>query len=116
LRVIVSGEGNAAGQIAADLAIVVAVIDGQYPNAALMMRTTETVVGVSAGAATADQLGRVVASASGDGRSVAGILVADPDPTDRTTGRLPQLTRLAQRRSPDASIRVTPSRIWVDSQ
>ena len=64
------------------------------------MRTTATVLGVSAGAATAEQLARVAASAAADGREIAGILVADPDPADHTTGRLPQLARPAQRRMP----------------
>ena len=57
------------------------------------MRATATVLGVSAGAATAEQLARVAASAAADGRDIAGILVADPDPADHTTGRLPQLAR-----------------------
>ena len=33
-----------------------------------------------------------------DGRDIAGILVADPDSSDRTTGRLPQLAELPRRR------------------
>ena len=49
------------------------------------MRTTVTVLGVSAGVVTAEQLARVAVSAAGDGRQIAGILVADPDPTDHTT-------------------------------
>jgi len=64
------------------------------------MRTTSTVLGVSAGAATADELARVAISAADDGRAIAGILVADPDPADRTTGRMPQLARPGQRRTP----------------
>ncbi len=64
------------------------------------MRTTATVLGVSAGAVTAEQLARVAASAAADGRDIAGILVADPDPADHTTGRLPQLARPAHRRTP----------------
>ena len=34
-------------------------------------------------------------SAAVDGREVAGILVADPESTDRTTGRIPQLSTAA---------------------
>ena len=64
------------------------------------MRTTATVLGVSAGAATAEQLARVAVSAADDGRDIAGIIVADPDPADHTTGRLPQPARPAQRRLP----------------
>ena len=55
------------------------------------MRTTATVLGVSAGAATAEQLARVAVSAAIDGRDIIGILVANPEPDDQTTGQMPQL-------------------------
>jgi hypothetical protein len=82
------------------LTVVVAVVDGEAPRVADTMRAPATVLGVSAGAVTAEQLARVAASAAADGREIAGILVADPDPADHTTGRLPQLTRPAQRKMP----------------
>jgi len=37
-------------------------------------------------------------SAALDGREIAGILVADPEPEDRTTGRIPQLQGPTHRR------------------
>ena len=64
------------------------------------MHTTSTVLGVSSGAATAEQLAQVAVSADADGREIIGILVADPEPTDHTTGRIPQLSRSAHRRLP----------------
>ena len=64
------------------------------------MHTAVAVLGVSAGAATAEQLARAAVSAAADGRDIAGILVADPDPTDHTTGRLPQLAPPAHRKMP----------------
>jgi capsular polysaccharide biosynthesis protein len=82
------------------LTVVVAVVDGQDPQVADTTRTTATVLGVSAGAATAEQVARVAASAAAAGRDITGILVADPDPGDHTTGRLPQLARPAHRRGP----------------
>ena len=82
------------------LSIVVAVVDGKAPQLTDMLRTSATLLGVSAGSVTAGQLARVVASAAADGRPLAGILVADPDPGDPTTGRVPQLARLTQRRMP----------------
>ncbi len=82
------------------LAVVVAVVDGRNPQVPATMRTTSTLLGVSAGAATADQLARVAISAVSDGREISGILVADPDSDDATTGRLPQLVRRAQHRMP----------------
>jgi hypothetical protein len=36
-------------------------------------------------------------SAAAEGRDVVGLLVADPDPSDRTTGRIPQLPRAVPR-------------------
>ena len=82
------------------LVIAAAVVDGRAPRVAATMRAATTVLGVTSGAVTAQQLTRVAASAAGDGRAIAGILVADPDPDDPTTGRLPQLARLGQRRMP----------------
>ena len=80
--------------------MVVAVIDGRNPQVPATMRTTATLLGVSAGAATADQLARVAISAVSDGREITGILVADPDSDDATTGRLPQVGRRGLRRMP----------------
>ena len=82
----------------AALTVVVAVVDGQYPQVPDTVRTAATVLGVSAGAATAEQLARAAMSAALDGREIAGILVADPEPEDRTTGRIPQLQGPTQRR------------------
>jgi capsular polysaccharide biosynthesis protein len=82
------------------LAIVVAVVDGQAPRLEGTMRTAVTVLAVSAGTATAEQLARVSVSAAADGRGIAGIIVADPDPADHTTGRLPQPARPGRRRLP----------------
>jgi len=80
------------------LTVVVVVVDGQYPQVPDTLRTAVTVLGVSAGAATAEQLARAAMSAALDGREIAGILVADPEPEDRTTGRIPQLQGPTHRR------------------
>ena len=82
------------------LTVVVAVVDGRAPRVANTMRTTTTVLGVASGVVTAQQLARVAASAAGDGRDITGILVADPDPADQTTGLLPQLARTGEHRMP----------------
>jgi hypothetical protein len=39
-------------------------------------------------------------SAAVDGRDVVGILVADPERTDRSTGRVPRLVQPARRKMP----------------
>lgn len=100
LYVSVSDDDDASHLPRNALTVVVAVVDGQSPRVADTMRATATVLGVSAGAATAEELARVAASAAADRRDMAGILVADPDPADQTTGRLPQLARPAHRRTP----------------
>lgn len=99
---VTSGEEAEGGRpLPTALTVVVAVVDGRAPKVAPgTMRTTTAVIGVSAGKITAEQLARVAVSTSADGRDVAGILVADPDPTDITTGRLPQPARAARRRQP----------------
>jgi capsular polysaccharide biosynthesis protein len=99
LRVLVT-DSEVEEQSDAELTVVVGVVDGRNPQVPDMMRTTATLLGVSAGAATADQLARAAVSAVSDGREITGILVADPDSDDATTGRLPQLGRRGQRRLP----------------
>jgi len=90
LRVTVGDHEDVGGQPDAALTVAVAVVDGRAPRVADTMRTTATVLGVSAGAATAEQLTRVAVRAADDGRDIAGVIVADPDPADHTTGRLLQ--------------------------
>jgi capsular polysaccharide biosynthesis protein len=100
LRVAVRDDPHLDEVPAATLTVVVAVVDGKAPRVADTMRTTTAVLGVSASAATAEQLARIAVSAAVDGREIAGILVADPDPADRTTGRVPQVARPGLRRMP----------------
>ena len=97
LRVIVT-DSAADMQPDTTLTVVAAVVDGESPQVPETMRTAATVLGVSASAATAEQLARVAMAAALDGRDVVGILVADPEPTDRTTGLIQQLPRPANRR------------------
>ena len=100
LRVTESDHGDASQLPGGVLSVVVAVVDGRAPRVASTMRATMTVLGVASGAVTAQQLTRVAASAAADGRDIAGILVADPDPADQTTGLLPQLARTGEHRMP----------------
>ena len=84
----------------ADLVVAVAVVDGRVPQVPETIRATSTVLGVSAGATTAEQLARVAVNAADKGLEITGILVADPDRTDSTTGQVPQLTRPIRRTMP----------------
>jgi hypothetical protein len=71
------------------------------------MRTATTLLAVSAGTASADELARVAVSAAIDDRDISGILVANPDPDDNTTGQLPQLVKPARHRRPARVSRLT---------
>ena len=99
LRVIAYDQGGGVDlQPDTALVIVVGVVDGRAPKMPDTMRTSATAIGVSAGAATAEQLARAAVVAAADSREVTGILVADPDPDDQTTGRIPHLARSARHR------------------
>jgi capsular polysaccharide biosynthesis protein len=100
LKIVVEDQPCAGRPPEAALSIVVIVVDSRAPRMPETMRTTVSVVGASAGAVTAEQLARVAADAAGDGREIAGIIVADPDPADHTTGRMPQAAPAAYRRPP----------------
>jgi hypothetical protein len=80
------------------LTVVVAVVDERAPRIPDTMRTTSTILGVSAGAATAEQLARVAVNAASDGREIVGIIVANPEPADNTTGQIPQAAQPIRRR------------------
>jgi capsular polysaccharide biosynthesis protein len=106
LRVSVCDNGHPDVESGTALIVVVIVVDERAPRVPDTMRTTLTALGVSAGAATAEQLARAAVSAANDGREIAGILVADPEPTDNTTGQVPQLAQPI-RRGPTRLHRVT---------
>ena len=103
LQVSVLRDGDGDRPRAALLTIVVCVVNGRAPRVADMMPTTATLLAVSAGAATGEQLAQVVARCAADGRRIAGVVVADPDSTDQTTGRRPP--------GPGSASRVQPTRV-----
>lgn len=93
-------EDNDDGQPPAALTVYVAVADGQTPLMTHTMRASAMILGVSAGAATAEQIAQVAVNAAAHGRGIAGIFVADPEPADHTTGLVPQLARPARHTLP----------------
>ena len=99
LRVAVQDNSDSDERPTAGLTIVVASVDSQNPQVTAMIRTSVTVLGVSAGAATAEQLASTVSAAVSDSRDVAGVLVANPDPTDHTTGHVSPPSPGAHRRT-----------------
>ncbi len=97
LRTVAADTVNVTVPAAAQLVVVVAVAEGKTPQIPRTMPTAVTVLGVTAGVATPDRLARLAIAAAADGREVAGLLVADPDPADRTTGRFPRPARRVRR-------------------
>lgn len=100
LHVMTADDANVDRQPEVSLVIVVLVVDSRAPEIPDTMRTAATVIGVTAGVATAEQLARAAVAASADGREISGIFVADPDPADRTTGRIAHLAPPTRRRLP----------------
>ena len=90
LQLLVTEDGRV-GQVSAVFTVAVVVIDGQDPRVPPTAPTNATVLGVSAGGATAEELARVATAAAADGRDIYGILVANPDADDQTTGRIARL-------------------------
>lgn len=93
-------EDDSMDQRDAVLTVAVAVVDSRDVEVAAPVRTSAMILGISPGVATAVQLARIAASAAVNGGRVSGILIADPDPADPTTGRLPELGRPAHTKMP----------------
>lgn len=114
LQVTVRDQEPARDQLPAGVTVLVCVVDGHTPRLADQMHTTAAVLAVSSGGATAEELARVAVSAADRGRRITGILVADPDSTDHTTGRLPQLARTTARHAPTRLTGIpTETRQWM---
>jgi len=96
LQVVVRDRNTAGQPSTGRLTILIITIDGRAPKVVDPMPTSASVIAVSANGATAEELARVAAGAAADGRNVAGILLANPDPDDETTGRFPALTGVQQ--------------------
>lgn len=81
-----------------DLRISMIVVDRSDPQLAEAHRSDKTIVGISSGAVTAEDLARLAVLAAADHRELDGLVVLDPDPTDRTAGRVPHTTRAGETR------------------
>ena len=86
------------GEVA--LGIHLVVVDRDAPHLTGAARTTSTIVALSAGTVTAEELARLAVAAAADDRIIDGLVVTDPDPSDRTIGRVSQSTRLSGSRLP----------------
>jgi len=81
---------------AAELTVIVAVLDRRSPRMPRVDRKTTVVLAVSSREASSEDLARAAVAAYESGFRISGVLVADPDPFDKTTGRLLPHERLQQ--------------------
>jgi Chain length determinant protein len=94
LRVIAASDADLqAGLPTAALTVIVAAVDDGAPQVPDVLRDQATVLTVSPRVATPEQLARAAASAADAGGNVVGIIVANPEPDDMTTGFAPALGR-----------------------
>jgi len=84
----------------AALSIHLVVVDLDAPQLVGAEHTTNTIVALSAGTVTAEELARLAVAAAADDRTIDGLVVTDPDPTDRTIGRVSQSMRRSSSRLP----------------
>jgi len=80
----------------ADLTVVLVVTDPGEPSVPDLPDEALVVLAVSSGSATAEELARVAVTADDAGLRIPGMIVADPDILDRTTGRLLRPERTQQ--------------------
>jgi capsular polysaccharide biosynthesis protein len=85
-------EGTSGGE----MTVVLAVLDRHEPELLPAAATSVTVLALASGAATAEELARAAVTADDAGSRIDGVVVADPDNLDRTTGRLLQHERAQQ--------------------
>ena len=85
---------------AAELTVIVAVLDRRSPRMPRLDRKATVVLAVSSRAASSEDLARAAVVAYESGFRISGVLLADPDPFDKTTGRLLPHERLQQQPLP----------------
>lgn len=83
-----------------ELTVIAGVLDRRSPVMPRLDRTAKVVLAVSSRAASSEDLARAAVVAYESGFRISGVVVADPDPFDRTTGRLLLHERLQQRPLP----------------
>ncbi len=97
LRTIAAGGDRFAVPSGARLVVLLLAVDAKQAQLPKTMPTSSTLVGVSAGGATAEQLARIATAAAADGRDIGGILVADPESADQGSRRIRPPSRSARR-------------------
>jgi capsular polysaccharide biosynthesis protein len=100
LQVAVADDGVLCPSPGATLTVVVSVVNPISAPVATP-RTSATLLAVAAGSVTAEQLAIVASRAAAHGNPIDGVIVADPESADGTTGRLPQVSRSAHAVTPN---------------
>jgi capsular polysaccharide biosynthesis protein len=72
---------------AIDMTITLVVADRRHPNLREAPASAATILSIASATATEQELARVAVAVDDTGRRIDGIVVADPDQTDRTSGR-----------------------------
>jgi hypothetical protein len=94
LRVIAATDADLAAALPkAALTVIVTAADEAAPRVSQAISGQPTVLAVSPGMATPEQLARLAVAASDSGGNVVGFMVADPEPDDVTTGFAPAIGR-----------------------
>ena len=70
-----------------ELTVYLAVLDRRTPNLGPVPASDAMVLAVSSGSATEQELARAAVAIDNAGRAIDGIVVADPDQADKTSGR-----------------------------
>jgi len=91
------------------LTIVLAVVNRKNPDLHELPPTDTTVLAISPGVGTREELARLAVAVDDTGRWLDGVVLADPDATDRTTGRHTLEERARQTPLPLRATGVSPS-------
>ncbi|HEY3563130.1 MAG TPA: Wzz/FepE/Etk N-terminal domain-containing protein [Kribbella sp.] len=86
------------GEVALEIHLVL--VDRDRPDLDGSEPTTRTIVALSAGTVTAEELARLAVATTAEDRTIDGLVVTDPDPSDRTIGRVAQSQRRSSSRLP----------------
>ena len=79
--------GDTPAEETIDMTIALVVVDRTQPNLGNARTNAATILCVAAATATEQELARVTVAVDDAGHRIDGIVVADPDATDRTSGR-----------------------------
>jgi capsular polysaccharide biosynthesis protein len=106
--------GNVPAAEAIDMTITLVVVDRRRPRLGGATASAATILSVASATATEQELARVAVAVDDTGHRIDGIVVADPDQSDRTSGRhtmdersrqLTLPTRLTRIASSDGTVR-----------